>query len=205
MFLLEYNGKQFLVQNWKCQWGKNISVRKKFSKISRKTEQVSRLSKELFLTLGKYCPVSLFEKAILTFVSSCHFKRCGNAMFLFESFFVCSVNFEIELRPCSQTGRVTLPACEQGLNPISKIREQTKTLSKRNIALPHRLKWQELTKVRIAFSKRLRQHFPRVRNSYLLRRELTCSVFHDILRISYAHLYFFLTDIFNFEPNCFQL
>ena len=34
-----------LVQNWKCQWGKNVSVRKKFSKISWKTEQVSLLSK----------------------------------------------------------------------------------------------------------------------------------------------------------------
>ena len=39
---------------------------------------------------GKYC-LSLFEKAILTFVSSCHFPRCGNAMFLFETFFVCSL------------------------------------------------------------------------------------------------------------------
>ena len=29
-----------LVQNWKCQWGINVSVRKKLSKISRKTEQV---------------------------------------------------------------------------------------------------------------------------------------------------------------------
>ena len=35
-----------LVQNWKCQWGKNVSVRKQFSKISWKTEQlVQRLSK----------------------------------------------------------------------------------------------------------------------------------------------------------------
>ena len=34
-----------LVQNWKCQWGINVSERKKFSKISRKTEQFSRLSK----------------------------------------------------------------------------------------------------------------------------------------------------------------
>ena len=34
-----------LVQNWKCQWGINVSVGKKFSKISRKTEQVSRLRK----------------------------------------------------------------------------------------------------------------------------------------------------------------
>ena len=34
-----------LVQNWKCQWGINLSERKKFSKISRKTEQFSRLSK----------------------------------------------------------------------------------------------------------------------------------------------------------------
>ena len=33
-----------LVQNWKCQWGKNVSVRKQFSKISWKTEQVSCLS-----------------------------------------------------------------------------------------------------------------------------------------------------------------
>ena len=41
-------------------------------------------------------------------------------------------------------------------------------------------KWKELTSLRIAFSKRLRQYFPRERNNYLLRHE-TCSVFHDIL------------------------
>ena len=73
-------------------------VKIKFSKISGKTEHVSRLNKLLFLTLGKYC-LSLFEKAILTFVSSCHFPQCGNAMFLFETFFVCFLIFEIELKP----------------------------------------------------------------------------------------------------------
>ena len=67
-----------------------------------------------------------------------------------------------------------------GFNSISKITKQTKKVSKRNMALPHCGKWQELTNVRIAFSKRLRQYFPRVRNNYLLRRE-TCSVFPDIL------------------------
>ena len=56
-----------LVQNWKCQWEENVSVRKQFSKISWKTEQVSCLRKWLFLTLRNYC-LSLFEKAILTFV-----------------------------------------------------------------------------------------------------------------------------------------
>ena len=41
-------------------------------------------------------------------------------------------------------------------------------------------KWQELTKVRIAFSKRLRQYFPRVRRNYLLR--LFYDTFENFLR-----------------------
>ena len=38
-------------------------------------------------------------KAILTFVTSCHFPKCGNAKFLLETFFVCFRIFEIELKP----------------------------------------------------------------------------------------------------------
>ena len=52
----------------------------------------------MFLTLVKYC-LGLFEKAILTFVSSCNLQQCGNAMFLFETFFVCFLIFETELKP----------------------------------------------------------------------------------------------------------
>ena len=64
------------------------------------------------------------------------------------------------------------------------------------IALPHRGKWQELTNVRRAFSKRLRQYFPRVRNNYLLRRE-TCSVFHDIFENFLLRLTFFSSLTFS--------
>ena len=90
-----------------------------------------------------------------------------------------------------------------GFNSISKIRKQTKKVSKRNIALPHCGKWQELTNVRIAFSKRLRQYFSRVRNNYLRRRE-TCSVFHDIFENFLRTLTFFPHWHFQFWPNCFR-
>ena len=78
-----------------------------------------------------------------------------------------------------------------GFNSFSKIRKQTKKVSKRNIALPHCGKWQELTNVRTAFSKSLRQYFPGVRNNYLLRRWTNCSVFHDIFENSLRPLTFF--------------
>ena len=64
------------------------------------------------------------------------------------------------------------------------------------IALPHRGKWQELTNVKRAFSKRLRQYFPRVRNNYLLRRE-TCFVFHDIFENFLLTLTFFSSLTFS--------
>ena len=83
-----------------------------------------------------------------------------------------------------------------GFNSMWKITKQTKTVSKRNIALPHCRKWQELTNVRTAFSKRLRQYFPRVRNNYLLRRE-TCSVFHDIFENFLRTLTFFFSLTFS--------
>ena len=72
------------------------------------------------------------------------------------------------------------------------------------VATSCRGKWQELTKVRIAFSKRLRQYFPRVRNNYLLRRE-TCSVFYDTFENFLRTLTFFRSGILNFELNCFRL
>ena len=91
-----------------------------------------------------------------------------------------------------------------GFNSISKIRKQTKKVSKRNIALPHCGKWQELTNVRIAFSKRLRQYFPRVRNNCLLTRE-TCSVFHDILE-NFLHTFTFLPHWhFQFRTKLFPI
>ena len=56
-----------------------------------------------------------------------------------------------------------------------------------------------------SFFKEAETIFPKVRNNYLLRRE-TCSVFHDIFENVLRTLpYFFLTDIFNFELNCFRL
>ena len=73
-----------------------------------------------------------------------------------------------------------------------------------DIALPHRGKWQELTNVRIAFSKRLRQHFPQVRNSYLLRRE-TCSVFHDIFENFLRTFKFFPYWHFQFWTKLFPI
>ena len=65
-------------------------------------------------------------------------------------------------------------------------------------------KWQELTNVRTAFSKRLRQYFPRVRNNYLLRRE-NCSVFHDISENFLRTLTFFPHWHFQFWTRLFPI
>ena len=69
-----------------------------------------------------------------------------------------------------------------GLNSILKKNKKTNKESfekKHCFATSCRGKWQELRNVRKAYSKRLRQYFPRVSYNYLLRRE-NCSVFLDI-------------------------
>ena len=84
-----------------------------------------------------------------------------------------------------------------GFNSISKIRKQTKKVSKRNPWLRCHIvgndknsrTWEER-------EKRLRQYFPRVRNNYLLRRE-TCSVFHDIFENFLLTLTFFSSLTFS--------
>ena len=78
-----------------------MSVRMKILKNIVENRASFRSEQVIVSYLGKYC-LSLFEKAILTLVSSCHFPRCDNAMFLFKTFFVCSLIFETELK----TGQV---------------------------------------------------------------------------------------------------
>ena len=75
-----------------------------------------------------------------------------------------------------------------GFNSISKIRKQRKKVEKKHcVTTSCRGKWKELTNVRIAFSKRLRQYFPRERNNYLLRHDTFSTIFS---RISNVHFHF---------------
>ena len=92
-----YNWKQF---GWKLK----MSVRKKCKcglEILKNIveNRASFTSEQVIVSYPREILFQPLWKRYSYVRESCHFPRCGNAMFLFETFFVCVLIFEIELKP----------------------------------------------------------------------------------------------------------